>query len=212
MRPLLGQAHLAAQLPIPLPSLISWGACGRGAGRGPSAKPSPSFHNLAWAMEPQSAVSGFAITVALIELADLLPGVSYCVSTVFNYVASMRYVFAHREGLSRTREFIIFVTLSVIGLGLNEAIMWLGGRLVGDEWYMLAKVVGGCGQKVGPRPRRSGTGGPHVQQGGRRDGPGGARRGHGRPRGERDCVLSTSFERKSHRFLSSIRSGPAQPF
>jgi hypothetical protein len=50
-------------------------------------------------------------------------------------------VFAHREGLSRTREFIIFVTLSVIGLGLNEAIMCLGGRLVGDEWYMLAKVV-----------------------------------------------------------------------
>ena len=26
------------------------------------------------------------------------------------------------------------------------------------------------------------------------------------------CVLSTSFERKSHRLLSSIRSGPAQPF
>jgi hypothetical protein len=50
-------------------------------------------------------------------------------------------VFVHREGLSRTREFIIFVTLSVIGLGLNEAIMWLGGRLVGDGWYMLTKVV-----------------------------------------------------------------------
>jgi transposase len=32
-----------------------------------------------------------------------------------------------------------------------------------------------------------------------------------RPR-RRRCVLSTSFERKSHRFLSSIRSGPAQPF
>lgn len=80
-----------------------------------------------------------------LELASLPPvisaGVSYCVSTVFNYVASMRYVFAHREGLSRTREFIIFVTLSVIGLGLNEAIMWLGGRPVGDEWYMLTKVV-----------------------------------------------------------------------
>lgn len=79
------------------------------------------------------------------ELVGLPPvisaGVSYCVSTVFNYVASMRYVFAHREGLSRTREFIIFVTLSIIGLGLNEAIMWLGGRLVGDEWYMLTKVI-----------------------------------------------------------------------
>ena len=90
-------------------------------------------------------VIDFGLMVALTELAGLPPvvsaGVSYCVSTVFNYVASMRYVFAHREGLSRTREFIIFVTLSVIGLGLNEAIMWLGGRLVGDEWYMLTKVV-----------------------------------------------------------------------
>ena len=90
-------------------------------------------------------VIDFGVMVVLTELADLPPvvsaGVSYCVSTVFNYVASMRYVFAHREGLSRTREFIIFVTLSVIGLGLNEAIMWLGGRLVGDEWYMLTKIV-----------------------------------------------------------------------
>lgn len=90
-------------------------------------------------------VIDFGVMVVLTELADLPPvvsaGVSYCVSTVFNYVASMRYVFAHKEGLSRTREFIIFVTLSVIGLGLNEAIMWLGGRLVGDEWYMLTKVV-----------------------------------------------------------------------
>lgn len=93
---------------------------------------------------PHRSLGKSLITPSL-ELAGLPPvisaGVSYCVSTVFNYVASMRYVFAHREGLSRTREFIIFVTLSVIGLGLNEAIMWLGGRLVGDEWYMLTKVV-----------------------------------------------------------------------
>jgi IS30 family transposase len=31
-------------------------------------------------------------------------------------------------------------------------------------------------------------------------------------RRHRACVLSTSFERKSHRFLSSIRSGSAQLF
>ena len=47
-----------------------------------------------------------------------------------------------------------------------------------------AVPINGLQQKVGPR--RSGTGGPHVQQGGRRAGPGGARRGHERPRGERD--------------------------
>lgn len=87
----------------------------------------------------------FGVMVALTELAGLAPvvsaGISYCVSTVFNYLASMRYVFAHREGLSRTREFAIFVVLSLIGLGLNEAIMWLGGLIAGDGWYMLTKVV-----------------------------------------------------------------------
>ena len=87
----------------------------------------------------------FGVMVALTELAGLPPvvsaGISYCVSTVFNYLASMRYVFAHREGLSRTREFAIFVVLSLIGLGLNEAIMWLGGLVAGDGWYMLTKVV-----------------------------------------------------------------------
>ena len=90
-------------------------------------------------------VIDFGTMVALTELAGFPPvvsaGISYCVSTVFNYLASMRFVFAHREGLSRSREFAIFVVLSVIGLGLNEVIMWLGGRIVGDEWYMLTKVV-----------------------------------------------------------------------
>jgi hypothetical protein len=32
------------------------------------------------------------------------------------------------------------------------------------------------------------------------------------PRGRMAPLPGTSFERKSHRFLSSIRSGPAQPF
>ena len=87
----------------------------------------------------------FGIMVALTELVGLPPvasaGISYGVSTVFNYLASMRYVFRHREELSRQREFVIFVTFSLIGLGLNELIMWAGGVVVGDEWYVLTKVV-----------------------------------------------------------------------
>ncbi len=35
----------------------------------------------------------------------------------------MKYVFAHKEGMSRRREFIIFVVLSVIGLALNDSIV-----------------------------------------------------------------------------------------
>jgi len=42
----------------------------------------------------------------------------FVISLIFNYVASMKYVFAHKEGMSRRREFIIFVVLSVIGLAL----------------------------------------------------------------------------------------------
>lgn len=49
--------------------------------------------------------------------------ISFTVSVVFNYVASMRYVFTHKEGMSRRREFIIFVVLSVIGLVLNDGIV-----------------------------------------------------------------------------------------
>lgn len=51
--------------------------------------------------------------------------IGFTVSVIFNYLASMRFVFAHREELSRRREFVIFVVLSVIGLIINNAIMWL---------------------------------------------------------------------------------------
>lgn len=51
--------------------------------------------------------------------------VSFIVSVIFNYLASMRYVFERRDDLSRRREFIIFVVLSIIGLILNDALMWL---------------------------------------------------------------------------------------
>lgn len=47
----------------------------------------------------------------------------FVVSVVFNYVASMKYVFSHRDDMSKRREFVIFVVLSVIGLLLNDGIV-----------------------------------------------------------------------------------------
>lgn len=47
----------------------------------------------------------------------------FVVSLIFNYVASMKFVFEHKDGMSRRREFIIFVVLSVIGLILNDGIV-----------------------------------------------------------------------------------------
>ena len=69
--------------------------------------------------------------------------ISFVVSLVFNYLASMRYVFRRREGMSRRREFAVFVVLSVIGLGINVACMWVGTALFGDGALAvtLTKVV-----------------------------------------------------------------------
>lgn len=51
--------------------------------------------------------------------------ISFTISTVFNFVASMRYVFAGKEGQTRTQQFVIFFVLSVIGLGVNQLILWI---------------------------------------------------------------------------------------
>ncbi|MEG2628302.1 MAG: GtrA family protein [Raoultibacter sp.] len=66
--------------------------------------------------------------------------ISFIVSVVFNYVASMRYVFSHREGMSRRREFIIFIILSVLGLIINDVGMWVGVSLLAID-YRITKIV-----------------------------------------------------------------------
>lgn len=66
--------------------------------------------------------------------------ISFAVSVCFNYYASMRYVFKHKEELSRRREFIIFVVLSVVGLGINDLLMWIGTDCFGIS-YLITKLV-----------------------------------------------------------------------
>ena len=65
--------------------------------------------------------------------------ISFTASVVFYYAASMRYVFTHKEGMSKRREFAIFVVLSVIGLGINNLCMWAGVELFGIH-YLVTKI------------------------------------------------------------------------
>lgn len=51
--------------------------------------------------------------------------ISFVVSVIFNYSASMRYVFKGRPDQTRAQQFIIFFVLSVIGLGVNQLVLWL---------------------------------------------------------------------------------------
>ena len=55
----------------------------------------------------------YAVLMALSQLAGVpvlyASAASYVVSLVFNYAASMRYVFTHKQGMSRRKEFVIFI-------------------------------------------------------------------------------------------------------
>ncbi len=88
-------------------------------------------------------VIDYGLMVVLTELAGvnylISATVSFIVSVTFNYFASMRYVFTHKEGMSRRREFAIFVILSVIGLGINDLLMWLGTDIAGIS-YLITKI------------------------------------------------------------------------
>lgn len=67
----------------------------------------------------------------------LSAAVSFCVSVVFNYMASMRYVFTHRADMSRSREFAVFIVLSAVGLVINEACMAAGVAVLGTSALMV---------------------------------------------------------------------------
>ena len=85
----------------------------------------------------------FGIMIFLREVAGVYylaaSGVSFAVSVVVSYLLSMKYVFHGRKDGSRPREFLLFVILSVAGLGLNQLIMWAAVDGMNIS-YILAKV------------------------------------------------------------------------
>lgn len=86
----------------------------------------------------------FGLMVALTEVLkiDSLASatISFIVSVIFNYFASMHFVFEHKDDMSRRREFTIFVVLSIIGLGLTDVLMWAGTDGLELD-YRLVKVA-----------------------------------------------------------------------
>lgn len=68
---------------------------------------------------------------------------AFIVSLIFNFVASMKYVFKAKEGMSVTKQCIVFVITAVIGLGINEAIMYLCIEFL-SLYYMIGKLLATC--------------------------------------------------------------------
>ncbi len=69
----------------------------------------------------------------------LSSGISFIVSTVFNYIISMRFVFKSKSN-NKFYEVIVFAFLGLIGLLINQ---WLMSILVETVslYYMFSKVI-----------------------------------------------------------------------
>lgn len=85
----------------------------------------------------------YALMVFITEVFDIDPviaaTVSYILSTIFNYFASMRFVFHHRDELSRRREFFIFFGLAIVGLAINDVLLWIATDMLFID-YRIAKL------------------------------------------------------------------------
>ena len=64
--------------------------------------------------------------------------VAFSVSVIANYILSMLFVFKGSE-ISKVKEFIVFVALSIGGLLLNQFIMWIGTEIM-TAYYLWVKV------------------------------------------------------------------------
>jgi putative flippase GtrA len=67
--------------------------------------------------------------------------IGFSVSVVVNYLLSMKYVFVRRDDLSRKKEFTIYLILSIIGLILNELILFVCVDVIYGNWSWLRSFM-----------------------------------------------------------------------
>lgn len=85
----------------------------------------------------------YGIMVFLTEVAGIdyliSSAVSFTVSVTVNYILSITMVFETDKDKNKLKEFIIFVFLSIIGLGINQLCMWFAVEILGIH-YMISKI------------------------------------------------------------------------
>ncbi len=65
---------------------------------------------------------------------------SFSISVIVNYILSVKFVFSVDKQASKGRNFILFIVFSVIGLGLNQLLMWLGVDILNQD-YRFIKIA-----------------------------------------------------------------------
>jgi putative flippase GtrA len=86
----------------------------------------------------------FAILVALTEAAGLhyllSAALSFLVGATVSWALSVIWVFPVRRFSSKAVEYLLFIAVGVVGLGLNEALLWVFTEPLGI-FYMASKVI-----------------------------------------------------------------------
>lgn len=65
---------------------------------------------------------------------------SFCISVIYNYIASVKWVFDVNKEKDAKKQFIIFIVFSVMGLLLNDLIMWISIDFL-TIYYLFAKII-----------------------------------------------------------------------
>lgn len=68
---------------------------------------------------------------------------SFCIATVYNYMASINWVFKVNQDKDPKKNFILFILFSIMGLILNDLIMWFAVDKF-KIYYLLGKVIATC--------------------------------------------------------------------
>ena len=66
--------------------------------------------------------------------------IAFILGLITNYVLSIFWVFSRRTLTSKQMEFLIFTVIGLVGLGLNEGIIWSFTDLVHFH-YLVSKVI-----------------------------------------------------------------------
>ena len=76
-----------------------------------------------------------------VKLSPLLANIiSYSIATLYSYIVSVKFVFNVNKENSKKKNFIIFVTLSIIGLLLSEGLIYLMVNVF-TLHKMLSKII-----------------------------------------------------------------------
>ena len=84
---------------------------------------------------------GMVLLVELLSIHYLVAAtVSFISGLVVNYLLSRAWVFTDRKYESRVKEFIVFTGIGIVGLLLNNSIMWLAVEKIGI-YYIFSKII-----------------------------------------------------------------------